>query len=243
MDESTTEQTVFQREVEIAASPETVWEFLVDPEKAVALEGAAGDVRRAAGRRLPDRGRPRPHRRAASSSSSTRRAGSSTRGAGSRAATARTRSRRARPRSRSSSCPSGGGRRSAFTHRDLPTPSRPTATATAGTTTSARLAVAAAGGDPGPDPWTVVGLTTTRNEHHQRQRRGEDDGEVRAGLQGRRHGRRPRRSGSASMDAWSAWFGEPRRLGRRHGQPVRLVGRGRRRLNGGATSASPATRS
>ena len=37
--EATTEKTTVERELAIAASPETVWEFLVDPEKAVRWMG------------------------------------------------------------------------------------------------------------------------------------------------------------------------------------------------------------
>src|SRR5277367_5538366 len=39
--ERTTERTDVRREVAIAASPETVWGFLVDPEKALAWWGSA----------------------------------------------------------------------------------------------------------------------------------------------------------------------------------------------------------
>src|SRR6478752_1037641 len=41
---STTEQVVFQREVQIAASPETVWEFLVDPEKLARWKGRLAEA-------------------------------------------------------------------------------------------------------------------------------------------------------------------------------------------------------
>jgi len=37
--EATTETTSVEREIAIAASPETVWQFLVDPEKAVRWMG------------------------------------------------------------------------------------------------------------------------------------------------------------------------------------------------------------
>lgn len=37
--EATTESTLLVREVEIAASPETVWQFLVDPDKAILWMG------------------------------------------------------------------------------------------------------------------------------------------------------------------------------------------------------------
>ena len=45
--DATTESTKLEREVAIAASPETVWEFLVDPDKAVLWMGerATFDVR------------------------------------------------------------------------------------------------------------------------------------------------------------------------------------------------------
>src|SRR5579863_9847580 len=39
--ESTTERLELQRELEIAASPETVWQLLVDPEKALSWWGQA----------------------------------------------------------------------------------------------------------------------------------------------------------------------------------------------------------
>ena len=61
--ETTTERLVYERELQIAASPETVWEFLVDPGEGGALEGAAGDgIRPAAGRRLSHRDHPGPRR-------------------------------------------------------------------------------------------------------------------------------------------------------------------------------------
>ena len=42
--ESTTETTEIVRELEIAASPETVWQFLVDPEKAIRWMGIAATL-------------------------------------------------------------------------------------------------------------------------------------------------------------------------------------------------------
>jgi len=35
MESTTAEQTSLEREIAIAASPETVWQFLVDPEKSL----------------------------------------------------------------------------------------------------------------------------------------------------------------------------------------------------------------
>ena len=57
--ETTTETTV-EREVEIAATPETVWEFLVDPEK-VALVRQPRVARSAPGRAVPRRRDRRAH--------------------------------------------------------------------------------------------------------------------------------------------------------------------------------------
>jgi uncharacterized protein YndB with AHSA1/START domain len=51
--ESTTETAVVEREIAIAASPETVWEFLVDPDKATRVDGAGRLDRAAPGRPLP----------------------------------------------------------------------------------------------------------------------------------------------------------------------------------------------
>ena len=42
--ETTADTTSVRREVAIAASPETVWEFLVDPDKAVRWMGVAADL-------------------------------------------------------------------------------------------------------------------------------------------------------------------------------------------------------
>jgi uncharacterized protein YndB with AHSA1/START domain len=42
--ESTTEQVSVEREIEIAAAPEIVWQFLVDPGKAVAWWGASATM-------------------------------------------------------------------------------------------------------------------------------------------------------------------------------------------------------
>src|SRR5215210_8375765 len=54
--ETTAEQaTIVQRELQIAASPETVWEFLVDPEKLVRWKGlkvSAFDARPGGGYRI-----------------------------------------------------------------------------------------------------------------------------------------------------------------------------------------------
>jgi uncharacterized protein YndB with AHSA1/START domain len=42
--DATTESTVVEREIAIAATPETVWEFLVDPEKAIRWMGREASI-------------------------------------------------------------------------------------------------------------------------------------------------------------------------------------------------------
>ena len=42
--EATTETTSVEREVSIGASPETIWEFLVDPEKATRWMGMSATL-------------------------------------------------------------------------------------------------------------------------------------------------------------------------------------------------------
>ena len=78
--DATTEVTTVERELSIAASPETVWEFLVDPEKAVRWMGTTRRLRATPGRALLPRGDPRATSPRASSPRSTARTGSSTRG-------------------------------------------------------------------------------------------------------------------------------------------------------------------
>ena len=51
--ESTTDAVSIEHEVAIAASPETVWSFLVDPDKATRWMGMSGRARRAPRRDLP----------------------------------------------------------------------------------------------------------------------------------------------------------------------------------------------
>ena len=151
--EATTEQLVFQRELQIAATPETVWEFLVDPEKLARWKGGSAwrSTRRPGGgfriEIIPGNiasgefvELDRPHRlvytwgwEPDADGPNAVPPGSST--------------------SRSSSCPRTAARSSC------------SRTATCRRATSAeshargwdhylgRLAVAAAGGDPGPDPW------------------------------------------------------------------------------------------
>ncbi len=51
--DAVTESISVEREVAIAASPETVWQLLVDPEQATRWMGRSGDVRPAPRRALP----------------------------------------------------------------------------------------------------------------------------------------------------------------------------------------------
>ena len=106
MTTTTTEAPVYERVLQIDASPETVWEFLVDPEKVARWKGLPATAFDAAARRgVPDRDHPRARRerrvrRARAAAPARLHLGL---GAGRR--TARTRCRRARRRSRSSWSP------------------------------------------------------------------------------------------------------------------------------------------
>ena len=133
-----------RREIEIAASQETVWELLTDPAKVVQLVGPQRDVRPARGRQVPHGGDVREASRAGSSPRSSRRAGSPSRSAGSRAAPGRASVPPARARCRSSSCRPTPGRCYGSCTGACRTPRPSRATARAGITTSA--------GWPSPPP-------------------------------------------------------------------------------------------
>jgi uncharacterized protein YndB with AHSA1/START domain len=156
---STTEQIVFEREVQIGASPETVWEFLVDPEKLARWKGrlaesfdptpggayrieivpgsiAAGEfVELDPPRRLVYTWGWEP----GSDGPNVVPPGSST--------------------VEIELVPEGGGTKLLFTHRGLPTPDSAERHAHGWNHYLERLAVAAAGGDPGPDPWLSGNVT------------------------------------------------------------------------------------
>ena len=148
--EATTETVSLQREITIAAGPEAVWEFLVDPEKAVRWMGTSASfephpgglyqidvigghtargefVELDAPRRLvftfgwePEGPNPVPP-------------GSST--------------------VEIELAPDGDGTRLRFTHRDLPNAEAVESHGHGWDHYLQRLAVAAGGGDPGSDPW------------------------------------------------------------------------------------------
>ena len=150
--ETTAEQTSVEREVRIAASPETVWEFLVDPEKIRRWKGIdiSFDARPGTGYRIevipghvalgavveadPPRrlvytwgweqtgDEPNPVPPGSSTLEYVL-------------------------------IPDGAGTLLRFTHRDLPNAEACESHAHGWEHYFERLAIAAAGGDPGPDPW------------------------------------------------------------------------------------------
>ena len=152
---STTEQIVFQKEMQIEASPETVWEFLVDPEKVARWKGRLADTFEptpggafrievlpgnvASGEFVE---LDPPHRivytwgwEPGPDGPNAVPPGSST--------------------IEIELVPEDGGTKLLFTHRDLPTRESADSHAVGWNHYLARLAIAAAGGDPGPDPWAA----------------------------------------------------------------------------------------
>ena len=148
---STTEQVVFQREVQIAASPETVWEFLVDPEKLARWKGRlaeAFDPRPGGG--VPHRDRAGAASRRASSSSWSRRGGIVYTWGWEPDADGPNVVPPGSSTVEIELVPDGGGTKLLFTHRDLPTRESADRHAHGWNHYLERLAVAAGGGDPGP---------------------------------------------------------------------------------------------
>jgi len=146
--ESTTEQVALTREVVIDASPETVWEFLTDPEKIkrwkgvlVSFDATPGAAYRievipshiAAGEVVE---LDPPHRLVYTW-------GWEVGGPVSPGSTT----------VEYELVPEGSGTRLRFTHRDLPNQEAADSHATGWDHYLERLAIASAGGDPGPDPW------------------------------------------------------------------------------------------
>jgi uncharacterized protein YndB with AHSA1/START domain len=150
--ERTAEQTSVEREVRIAASPETVWEFLVDPEKIRRWKGVSVsfDARPDTPYRIevvPARVAvgevvevDPPHRLVITWGWEPGPDGPN-----------------AVPPGSSTLeyvlIPDGDGTLLKFTHRDLPNAEACESHAIGWDHFLGRLAVAAAGGDPGPDPW------------------------------------------------------------------------------------------
>jgi uncharacterized protein YndB with AHSA1/START domain len=150
--EKTAEQTAIEREIAIAASPETVWQFLVDPEKSRTWWGQASfDLRPGGALRMEITPRSvasgefvevDPPRRLVYTWGWESGGG----GAGSLVP----------PGSSTVEIelvPTGQGTTLRLVHRGLPTPEAVTGHGEGWDHYLGRLAVAAPGGDPGPDPW------------------------------------------------------------------------------------------
>lgn len=147
--ESTTERVAVARELVIDASPETVWEFLVDPEKIVRWKGTAASFDPRAGGTHRTEVIPKhvavgevieidPPRRLVLSWGWE--AGETAVPPGSTTIEYEL-------------VPEGAGTRLKFTHSELPSQEAADSHATGWDHYHERLAVAAAGGDPGRDPW------------------------------------------------------------------------------------------
>ncbi len=148
--ESTTDQISVTREVRIEASPETVWEFLVDPEKIRRWKGELGtfDARPGGGYRIVvslghvaageivevDRPRRLVYTWGWEGEDHVP-PGSTT--------------------IEYELVPEGAGTRLRFVHRDLPSAEAAKSHAQGWDHYFERLQVAAGGGDPGPDPWVT----------------------------------------------------------------------------------------
>jgi uncharacterized protein YndB with AHSA1/START domain len=146
--DATTESISVEREIAIAASPETVWELLVDPDLAIRWMGqvATLDVRPGGGYRVEvipghtasgefvevDRPRRLVHTWGWEGESGVP-PGSST--------------------VEYELVPNGDGTLLRFTHRDLPSAEAAESHEHGWDHYLERLETAAAGGDPGPDPW------------------------------------------------------------------------------------------
>jgi uncharacterized protein YndB with AHSA1/START domain len=151
--ETATERLVYQRELQIAAAPETVWEFLVDPAKVTRWKGrpaTAFDPQPGGRYRIEivpghvasgefvelDRPRRMVYTwgwEPGADGPNPVPPGSST--------------------VEIELVPEAGGTKLRFTHRDLPNSETVESHAVGWDHYLPRLAAAAAGGDPGPDPW------------------------------------------------------------------------------------------
>ena len=155
--DATAETTSVERTISIAARPETVWEFLVDPEKATRWMGTSATIEARPGGEyrcevLPGhiaRGQYvelDPPRRLVFTWGWEK-------GGGDDAVVS--------PGSSTIEIeltPEGDGTRLRFVHRGLPTPESAESHAHSWDHYLARLEVAAAGGDAGEDPWLTQGM-------------------------------------------------------------------------------------
>jgi len=151
--ETTTEQLVYRRELQIDASPETVWEFLVDPEKvarwkgmpAMAFDPTPGGAFRieiipgnvASGSFVELE---RPNRLVYTWGWEPGADGPNAVPPGSSTVEIEL-------------VPADGGTKLLFTHRDLPTAKSAESHGAGWDHYLGRLALVAGGGDPGRDPW------------------------------------------------------------------------------------------
>jgi uncharacterized protein YndB with AHSA1/START domain len=154
----TTTETSVEREIAIAASPETVWQFLVDPEKAVLWMGqtASLDPRPGGEYRvgvIPGHSASgefvevdEPHRLVFTWGWEPDADGPNAVPPGSSTIEIEL-------------VAAGDGTMLRFTHRDLPTPKSAESHAHGWNHYLDRLAVAAPGGDPGVDPWISGGMS------------------------------------------------------------------------------------
>jgi uncharacterized protein YndB with AHSA1/START domain len=148
--DATTETAVYERTLSIAAKPETVWEFFVDPEKLMRWKGIKADLDAQAGGAyycevIPGhtaRGQfvevDRPNRLVFTWGWEGQEGvppGSST--------------------IEVELTPDGDGTSLRFVHRDLPGAEAVASHATGWDHYLPRLEIAAAGGDPGADPWVT----------------------------------------------------------------------------------------
>ena len=150
--QATTETTSVEREIAIAASPETVWQFLVDPEKAVRWMGEACSFHARPGGEyrcdvIPGHTASGefvevdpPHRLVFTWGWEPGKDGPSPVPPGSSTIEIELE-------------PSGGGTTLRFTHRDLPNAESADSHAHGWDHYLERLVTASAGGDPGRDPW------------------------------------------------------------------------------------------
>ena len=145
-----TETTVDERTLSIDASPDTVWDFFVEPEKLTRWKGINAELEAKPGGFFRCEVIP-GHVARGEFVESTARTGSCTRGAG----TATKASRLERPRSPSSSPRDGNGTSLRFVHEDLPSPEAVSSHAQGWDHYLPRLELAAAGRDPGADPWVT----------------------------------------------------------------------------------------
>jgi uncharacterized protein YndB with AHSA1/START domain len=155
--DATTEATSLERTVSIDASPETVWEFLVDSEKATRWMGTSATMEARPGGTyrcdvIPGHTAEGeyveldpPHRLVFTFGWSKGGAEDNPLAPGSSTIEIEL-------------TPEGEGTRLRFVHRDLPNAAAVESHAHGWDHYMARLEIAAAGGDPGPDPWLTQGM-------------------------------------------------------------------------------------